>query len=80
VEAIELPKTEKKEPLHIREKDLENHFEIGNKDEKGAEIEKKPENPISIQMDDQSKGDYQLLRALDLLRGWKILQTMNKAG
>lgn len=80
VEAIELPKTEKKEFLHIREKDLDNHFENGKKDEQGMEKEKKPENPSSVQMDEQAKSDYQLLRALDLLRGWKILQTMNKAG
>ena len=86
VEALELPKTEKKEPLHIREKDLENHFETEgkeikeNKENKEPVKEPKNEKQPADQLDDQSRGDYQLLRALDLLRGWEILQTMKKAG
>ncbi|MBP1752278.1 MAG: peptidase [Geobacteraceae bacterium] len=77
VEAIELPATEKKEPLHIREKDLENHFEI---ETKGNKEEKKQEKKPSIKTDEQIQSDYQVLRALDLLKGWDILKKINKAG
>jgi carboxyl-terminal processing protease len=83
VEALELPKSEKKEPMHIREKDLENHFETESKDDKEKKEpakDVKTEKQPAIQLDEQTRGDYQLLRALDLLRGWEILQTMNKAG
>jgi carboxyl-terminal processing protease len=86
VEALELPKTEQKEPMHIREKDLENHFELENKEikeNKGSKepaVDGKTEKQPAVKIDEQIRGDYQLLRALDLLRGWEILQTMNKAG
>jgi carboxyl-terminal processing protease len=77
VEAMELAAVEKKDTLHIREKDLENHFETGTKDNK---TEKKKETKPVIKLDEQMRGDYQILRALDLLRGWDILKKTNKIG
>src|SRR6185369_9925466 len=69
VEKIELTGTEKKEGMHIREKDLENHFETAGK-ESGEE--KKIEKLPPYKTDEQVKSDYQILRALDLLKGWNI--------
>jgi len=70
VERIELAATEKKESMHLREKDLENHFE---NDKKESSSEKKDSLPL-YKTDEQVKNDYQLLRALDLLKGWDILK------
>ncbi len=72
VENMELTATDKKDGLHIREKDLENHFEMGEKEEPGAE--KKNEKTPAYKTDEQFKSDYQVLRALDLLKGWDILK------
>jgi carboxyl-terminal processing protease len=79
VEAMELASIEKKDTLHIRERDLENHFETDTKDSKKEKEKKKETNPV-IKLDDQMRGDYQILRALDLLRGWDILKKTNKTG
>ena len=83
VERIELAASaEKKDNIHIREKDLENHFEVNDK-EKGKEKEKvaKSEKLPLYKTDEQVKGDYQLLRALDLLKGWEIIKkVMTTAG
>jgi len=70
VERIELAATEKKESMHLREKDLENHFE---NDKKEQSSEPKDALPL-YKTDEQVKNDYQLLRALDLLKGWDILK------
>lgn len=78
VERAEIQAAEKKEG-HIREKDLENHFESGEKAGEGDDKAVK-EKGSPAKVDDQLKGDYQVLRALDLLKGWEILKTMNKAG
>lgn len=70
VERMELATTEKKDTMHLREKDLENHFENDKK-------ESTPERPDSLPLyktDEQVKNDYQILRALDLLKGWEILR------
>ena len=71
VDRLELAGGEKKEGMHIREKDLENHFEGGGKE--GGEEKKQEKLPL-YKTDEQVKGDYQILRALDLLKGWDILQ------
>jgi carboxyl-terminal processing protease len=76
VERVELPTTEKKEGMHIREKDLENHFETT---EKVPTEEKKSEKVPAYKTDEQIKGDYQILRALDLLKGWDILKKTGSA-
>jgi len=68
--------TEKKsDGMHIREKDLENHFEGGTKE---TDDDKKVK-PAPYKTDEAVKGDSQILRALDLLKGWEILKTMGKA-
>ena len=66
--------TEKREMMHIREKDLENHFE-GDKKES---IDEKKAKPAPYKTDEVIKSDSQVLRALDLLKGWEILKTMGK--
>jgi len=70
VEKMELASTEKKESMHLREKDLENHFE---NDKKAQPSEKTEALPL-YKTDEQVKNDYQILRALDLLKGWEILK------
>lgn len=80
VERLELPATEKKEAMHIREKDLENHFEDSPKPEaKEVKDEKKGEKEPVYKTDEQVKGDYQILRALDLLKGYSILKKVTSA-
>ena len=75
VERLELNVTEKKEGMHLREKDLENHFESIGKDD-----DKKGEKQPLYKTDEQIKNDYQLLRGLDLLKGWEILKQVINAG
>lgn len=70
VERIELAATEKKESMHMREKDLDNHFENDKKEQSAEKTELLP----LYKTDEQVKNDYQLLRALDLLKGWEILK------
>jgi carboxyl-terminal processing protease len=76
VENLEITAAEKKDVLNIREKDLENHFETGPKEQKGEK--KKEAKQPAFKLDEQLKGDYQLLRALDLLKGWDILKKVQK--
>jgi carboxyl-terminal processing protease len=85
VERLELPKdAEKKDTLHLREKDLENHFESeesGASKEAGKDAKKdeKKEKVSATKLDDNLKNDYQIMRALDLLKGWDILKKMGSA-
>ncbi len=65
---------EKKDGLHIREKDLENHFEGDDKEP----ADDKKAKPAPYKSDEAIKGDSQILRALDLLKGWDILKSMGK--
>ena len=76
-EKVEIaPSTEKKsDGMHIREKDLENHFEGETKES----ADEKKAKPAPYKTDEAVKGDSQILRALDLLKGWEILKTMGKA-
>lgn len=79
VEKAEIQSTEKKDGMHIREKDLENHFEAEEK----VKTEEKPQGKEKLpayKTDEQLKSDYQILRALDLLKGWDILKKMNPPG
>lgn len=82
VERMELPKegAKKDNPLHLREKDLENHFEG---DEKGTAAPAKKDDKkgdksdkTSQKVEDNLKHDYQVLRALDLLKGWDLIKAM----
>lgn len=80
VEQIDLPKDSKKKPgFMIREKDLENHFEDKGAP-KGEKQDNKPEEkqrkPLSTKPEDNLKSDYQVMRALDLLKGWEIMKKM----
>lgn len=76
-ERVEMAQTpEKKDGIHIREKDLENHFE--NEDNKEKTEEKKVK-PAPYKTDEAIKSDSQVLRALDLLKGWDILRTTGRA-
>ena len=54
---------------HFREKDLKNHFETPDSSGQ-AET---PQQEKKFSLDEEALGDYQLIRALDLLKGWKIL-------
>ncbi|HTP65447.1 MAG TPA: S41 family peptidase [Geobacteraceae bacterium] len=76
VENLELTATEKKEGLHIRERDLENHFESEGEE---AAPEKKSEKIPPYKADEQFRNDYQVLRALDLLKGWDIMKKIGPA-
>lgn len=82
VERIELPKESagKKDSLHLREKDLENHFETEVKTESAGEKkeDKKDDksDKLSQKPEDNLKNDYQVLRALDLLKGWQLIKNM----
>ena len=85
VERLELPKesTQKKDSMHIREKDLENHFEGEDKGapkdvKKEEKKEDKKDKPESLKPEDILKSDYQVMRALDLLKGWEILKKMGE--
>ncbi len=87
VEQLEMPKQKSgQDSMFIREKDLENHFENSdggkkNTEKKDAEKKETAENKDKETADekkpvDQLKVDYQLVRALDLLKGWEILKKM----
>ncbi len=59
----------------FRERDLKNHFETPAKPEQ----ESRPSRPVpKFSLDEETLGDYQLIRALDLLKGWKILQSLDR--
>jgi carboxyl-terminal processing protease len=60
---LELPETKSKG--HYREKDLNNHFEAQSEKEKNVEL---PRN------DSRERHDFQLMRALDLLKGLEYFQ------
>jgi carboxyl-terminal processing protease len=85
VEAAELPKkTGKKDSMHLSEKDLVNHFESEDKtgaadvkkDEKKIDIKDEKTEKIPQQLGERLKIDYQVLRALDLLKGWELIKSM----
>jgi carboxyl-terminal processing protease len=57
---------------HFREKDLKNHFDTENNGERSA-----PEEGFGL--DEEARKDFQLMRALDLLKGWKIFQALKPA-
>jgi carboxyl-terminal processing protease len=89
VERLELPKesSEKKDSMHLREKDLQNHFEGEDKgalkdtkkdEKKDDKKDDKKDKPLSLKPEDALKNDYQVMRALDLLKGWEILKKMGE--
>lgn len=91
VERLELPKeaTSKKDGMHLREKDLENHFEGEDKgavkdpakdpvkdQKKEDKKDEKKDKSVPSTLEEALKSDYQVMRALDLLKGWEILKIM----
>lgn len=85
VERLELPKesAEKKDSMHVREKDLENHFEGEDKGapkdvKKDEKKDEKKDKQLALKPEDSLKNDYQVMRALDLLKGWEILKKMGE--
>lgn len=86
VEMVELPKepAAKKDGMHLREKDLENHFEgegkpgaAGDpKDIKKEEKKDEKKDERTQKLEENLKNDYQAMRALDLLKGWDLIKTM----
>lgn len=77
VEQLDLSKeAARRDSIIIREKDLENHFEgsgAGKPAEKKEDIKDAAKDKKST---DPLKSDYQVLRALDLLKGWEIMKKM----
>jgi carboxyl-terminal processing protease len=87
VERLELPReaANKKDSMHLREKDLENHFEgedkgaakdVKKEQKKEDKKDEKKDKSAPLSLDEALKVDYQVLRALDLLKGWEILKVM----
>jgi carboxyl-terminal processing protease len=71
VERTELPALERREGMHLREKDLENHFEAEGKE---APESKKTEKAPPLKVEDLLKSDFQVVRALDLLKGLEFFR------
>lgn len=80
VERLDLPKEagERKDMMHLREKDLENHFENGDKERVKDEKKPEPKEKLPVKIEDNLKNDYQAMRALDLLKGWDILKKIEQ--
>lgn len=87
VERVELPKeaAAKKDSMHLREKDLENHFETEGKpgavddvkkEEKKDEKKEEKKDERTQRLEENLKNDYQAMRALDLLKGWDLIKSM----
>jgi carboxyl-terminal processing protease len=72
VEVLQSEIKEVKDFDHFREKDLKNHFDTEGNGDKAAK-------PETNQLDEESRNDFQLMRALDLLKGWKIFQGLKAA-
>ena len=60
----------------FREEDLEHHLAPGKGKDGGAKGKGQPDYFIGSQEQD----DYQLMRALDLLKGWRLLKGLNPNG
>ncbi len=92
VENLLLNGKTKPESAAFREKDLDNHITDGSKPPaqplvpalKTDEVKRPPADDIHLPAkpltDDQVKQDFQLLRALDLLKGWELLKKAAKNG
>ncbi len=57
---------------HFREKDLKNHFDTEGKGENSTKKD-------AGHVDEEVRKDFQLMRALDLLKGWRIFQGIKAA-
>jgi carboxyl-terminal processing protease len=72
IEVQQVEVKEVKDFNHFREKDLKNHFNI----EGSAPDVEQQEDPM---LDEETRSDFQLMRALDLLKGWRIFQGLRAA-
>ncbi len=63
---------EVKEFNHFREKDLKNHFDTEGSSESSTKED-------ASGLDEETRKDFQLMRALDLLKGWRIFQGLKVA-
>jgi carboxyl-terminal processing protease len=70
VQQVEFP--EAKENPHFREKDLKNHFEVPE-----APRQEQPNAERKFKLDQDAMNDYQLMRALDLLKGLNIFKSLD---
>ncbi len=71
IEVLPAEIKERKEQAHFREKDLKNHIDTAGEPAGSGDV-------IPV-LDAEARGDYQLLRALDLLKGWMLLKGMKAA-
>ncbi len=63
----------------LREKDLEKHLENDlSKEDQGKEIEDTETTEVPVKVSEED--DNQLQHAIDLLKGWRILKELPKAG
>jgi carboxyl-terminal processing protease len=74
VEQVEIK--EVKEGGHFREKDLKNHFETLA--EPPSEETPPEQGQLKFRLDQEARDDFQLMRALDLLKGWQLLKAFNQ--
>jgi carboxyl-terminal processing protease len=72
VEVAQSEVKEVKEFSHFREKDLKNHFDTESDSEH-------PKKEGASSLDEETLNDFQLMRALDLLKGWRIFQGLKAA-
>jgi carboxyl-terminal processing protease len=72
VEVLQSEVKEVKEFDHFSERDLKNHFDTENNGKNSTKTD-------ANQLDEASRSDFQLMRALDLLKGLKIFQGLKAA-
>jgi carboxyl-terminal processing protease len=75
VRPMELKEVE--DNVSVRERDLNNHMESDKKPDAHPAV--KEESKDSLSLEQELQQDYQLLRALDLLKGWELLKGLKKA-
>lgn len=63
---------------HFREKDLRNHFDSEQIDQPTTPVKPEEKNGGHFQIGQDQRSDYQLMRALDLLKGWQIFQGLQR--
>ncbi|MDH3869772.1 MAG: S41 family peptidase [Desulfuromonadales bacterium] len=72
IEVIQSEVKNVRDMSHFREKDLKNHF---NTETNGDDAPQEEETLL----DEETRKDFQLMRALDLLKGWTIFQGLKAA-
>jgi carboxyl-terminal processing protease len=72
IEVIQSEVKNVRDTNHFREKDLKNHF---NTETNGDNVPQEEETLL----DEETRKDFQLMRALDLLKGWTIFQGLKAA-